>query len=163
MPATNPYQGWFDAVLTALRTCVANAEQVVMWNEEAVDDLAPSERLVAMLSRPRPQILLSWGAGGSDQSLGGFNAGEETMRFSVRFGTGAPQADRYDKAHDSADANYTGAWELYHKILEAVLQVTVSGWQNPPTMENAGQILMETIGKLAVRMDFKIKRVREYA
>jgi len=160
MPATNPYQAWFDAVLTALRTLVTNPDQVELWVDRSDDELLPSKRLEEAVSRTLPKILVAWGRGSlDDRALGGSIAGEETVYFTVHFGCGAPRGggDLYP-ALTGDGSPYMGAFEFYHLIKQKIRAVAVVGWMGPAKLPNSAIFEIEGKGAIRGEMNWQISR-----
>ncbi len=165
MGYSEPYSAWFDAVKTALVDASApfkKSGQVLYWEDDAYDDLAPEQKLIQALTRTIPHALLSWPGGLADPAiLGGENSHEEEVGFTIRFGCGAPDED-YEKALKADGTKYWGAWAVHDWIFKQVCGVTVVGFNAPAELLRTSVIKLDQPGRIARRMDWRVMMPRDF-
>jgi len=148
VPYNEPYSTLLTGVAARLRGTpgpFANDDQVRLWFDEALDELAPSAELQGELSRAVPIALVCDGGARSLEARGGEIDEEQTVR--VWFAAHAPTM----AAAVTGDGDeYWGACALKHWILTRLSPpgFAVGGWDGllwqdtrPVAVRGTGQVL----------------------
>ena len=173
MAVSEPYSALFEAAAAALVDAdgpFVAARSVQYWLGQALDDLAPDERLAAALTKAKtmgPQALLSWesDAPGDARAAGGRSL-LETVVFAVRIACGAPGVAALGYfAALTADgaARWWGLFPVRRWVIRRMSTLAIAGFVSVPVYRGCrGVALGGGDGVAAEALYFEVQNIEDF-